>query len=117
VQEYRTHFSSLLERAIMLSGNRVGRVVVVSIPDWGVTRFAREHARDGAVIAAELDSYNAVALETCRRRKVAFVDITGISRRHATLLADDGLHPSAEQYVLWADAIEPVVERALDQSG
>lgn len=113
--EYQVQFSNLLERAIMLSGNRVGRVVVVSIPDWGVTRFAREHARDSAVIAAELDTYNAIAHDVCRNRHVAFVDITGISRRHPTLLAEDGLHPSAGQYLLWADAIEPVVKHALTQ--
>lgn len=114
--EYRTQFGSLLERALVLSGERAGRVIVVSIPDWGVTRFAREHQRDGALIAAELDTYNALAEATCRQRRVSFVDITGISRRHPTLLAQDGLHPSAEQYALWADVITPIALRALAPS-
>ncbi len=38
---YREEFSALLARAIALAGERTDRVIVVSIPDWGVTGFAR----------------------------------------------------------------------------
>jgi lysophospholipase L1-like esterase len=88
-------------------------VVVASIPDWGVTRFAREQGRDRARIAAELDAYNALARTETEHAGARFVDITGISRRHPELLADDGLHPSAAQYALWLEAIEPAVRAAL----
>jgi len=111
--DYRNEFASLLARAVALAGGRAARVVVASIPDWGVTRFAREQGRDRARIAGELDAYNAIASEACRRAGVRFVDVTAISRRHPELLADDGLHPSAAQYALWADAIEPAVRAAL----
>ena len=107
---YREEFGALLERAIGFAGGNAGRVVVVSIPDWGVTPFAR--GRDGARIARELDAFNAAAREIAGKRGVAFVDITGISRdpgAKAQMLADDGLHPSAAQYALWAEAVEPVV--------
>jgi lysophospholipase L1-like esterase len=30
-----------------------------------------------------------------------------------TLIATDGLHPSAKGYALWAKEIEPIVERLL----
>lgn len=112
-EDYRSEFAGLLARAIMLAGERATRVVVASIPDWGVTRFAARQGRDGARIAAELDAYNAIAGDACRRAGVRFVDITGISRRHPELLAEDGLHPSAAQYVLWAEAIEPGARAAL----
>lgn len=112
--EYRESFASLLERAIALAGDHPAHVVVVSIPDWGVTRFAHEQGRDGASIASELDRYNAIARDACTGRGVAFVDITEISRQHPELTAPDGLHPSAPQYAMWADAIEPVARRALD---
>ena len=36
LDNYRSEFRALLERAIALAGNRPQRVVVVSIPDWGV---------------------------------------------------------------------------------
>jgi lysophospholipase L1-like esterase len=112
--DYREQFATLLARAIMLAGERAARVVVVSIPDWGVTRFAREQGRDRAQIAAELDTYNAIARDEASRAGTRFVDITGISRQQPELLADDGLHPSAAQYAQWVVAIEPTVRSALD---
>jgi lysophospholipase L1-like esterase len=111
--DYRSQFTSLLARAIMLAGGRAARVVVVSIPDWGVTRFAHEQGRDRGRIAAELDSYNAIARDESQRAGARFVDITDISRAHPDLVADDGLHPSAAQYALWVEAIEPIVRAAL----
>jgi lysophospholipase L1-like esterase len=112
-EDYRGEFAGLLARAIALAGGRAARVVVASIPDWGVTRFAAEQGRNRARIADELDAYNAIASDACRRAGVRFVDVTAISRRHPELLADDGLHPSAAQYALWAAAIEPAVRAAL----
>jgi lysophospholipase L1-like esterase len=111
--DYRDQFAGLLARAIMLAGGHAARVVVVSLPDWGVTRFALEQGRDRARIAAELDAYNAIARDESHRVGARFVDITGISRAHPDLIADDGLHPSAAQYALWAEAIEPIVRAAL----
>lgn len=115
-EDYRGEFAGLLARAIALAGDRPQRVVVVSIPDWGVTRFAREQGRDPAAIAAALDAFNAVAREQVRRTDAHFVDITTISRHHPGLLADDGLHPSAAQYALWVEAVLPVVRKALRQT-
>ncbi len=111
--DYREEFNVLLMRAIALADGRAARVVVVSIPDWGVTRFAREQDRDPASIAATLDAFNAIAREQTGRAGAKFVDITRISRRHPELLAEDGLHPSAAQYALWLKAIFPVVLTAL----
>ncbi len=111
--EYREQFSRLLSRAIALAGARPGRVLVLSIPDWGVTPFARQSGRDTARIAAELDQFNAVARDETANAGAAFVDITPISRVHAGLLADDGLHPAGAQYALWADAALPVARRLL----
>lgn len=113
VDNYGAEFSALLTRAIALAGGRSGRVVVVSIPDWGVTRFAREQHRDPASIAAALDAFNAVARAQADRAGARFVDITPISRRQPDLLAGDGLHPSAAQYARWLQAILPVVRTAL----
>ncbi|MGN2244052.1 SGNH/GDSL hydrolase family protein [Frateuria sp. GZRR33] len=111
--EYRTQFSGLLGRAIGLAGGRPSRVVVVSIPDWGVTRFAREQGRDPAPIAHALDVYNAIARDEAGRAGARWVDITPLSRRHPGLVADDGLHPDAAQYALWTDAITPVAAAAV----
>ena len=107
--EYRGEFRRLLQRAVALAAGRAGRTLVLSIPDWGVTPFARDSGRDTARIATELDAYNAVAHEETLRAGARWVDITALSRRHPGLLADDGLHPSAAQYTLWAEAALPAV--------
>jgi lysophospholipase L1-like esterase len=104
---YRDEFRLLLERGIALAGQQASHVVVLSIPDWGVTPFARESHRDVARIATELDIYNAIARDETGHRGAHWVDITGISRQHPDLLTDDGLHPSAAQYMLWMEAALP----------
>jgi lysophospholipase L1-like esterase len=111
--EYRQEFAGLLRRAIDLAGGHAAHVVVVSIPDWGVTRFAHEQGRDTAQIAHALDVYNAIARDEAGRAGARWVDITPISRRHPQQVADDGLHPSAQQYALWTEAILPVAAAAV----
>lgn len=113
---YRTEFAALLARAIALAGGRRDRVVVVSIPDWGVTRFARTEGRDAAAIAAAIDAFNAAAHAIAGSEQVAFVDVTAASREagdHDAMLVGDGLHPSAAQYALWADVLFSVVRERL----
>ncbi len=112
VPTYESEFAALLERAIGFAGGDPSRVIVVSIPDWGVTPFAG--GSDRARIATEIDAFNAAAEKIAGGAGVAFVDVTAISRSGAVgLVADDGLHPSAEQYRLWVAAILPVVVGAL----
>ena len=116
VGEYREQFAALLDRAIGFAGGRADRVLVLSIPDWGVTPFAVAGGRDVAQIAAQLDAYNAAAAEVCARRGVAFVDITAVSRERgaqAAMLVDDALHPSADMYALWTARALPVARRLL----
>ena len=111
VDDYLGEFTRLLQRAIALAGDRAGRALVLSIPDWGVTPFAFAGGRDARAIADDLDAYNAAAREACTAHGVAFVDITAISRDDGdatAMLADDGLHPSAAQYARWTDAALPV---------
>jgi lysophospholipase L1-like esterase len=109
--EYRTQFAALLQRAIGFAGGDASKVVVVSIPDWGVTPFAE--GRDRATIAAEIDQFNAINRDEAQRAGAKWVDITPISRgSDPALVAPDGLHPSGKQYAAWANAIAPNVGRA-----
>ena len=104
VDEYRPRFTALLQRALAFAGDRAPRVLVLSIPDWGVTPYAMASGRDRVQIGQELDGYNAAAAAICAEHDVAFVDITDLSRQvggESVMLAEDGLHPSAAMYTLW----------------
>ena len=111
--EYREEFLALLHRAIALAGDS-RRVVVVSIPDWGVTAFAE--GRDRAVIGSEIDTFNAIAHDEAVRAHARWADVTPASRvagAKPEMLVDDGLHPSAAQYAMWVDVILPEAQAAL----
>ncbi len=104
VDAYRPRFTALLQRALAFAGDRAARVLVLSIPDWGVTPYAVASGRDRVQIGQELDAYNTAAAAICAEHDVAFVDITDLSRQwggETVMLADDGLHPSAAMYALW----------------
>ncbi|MBJ6982194.1 SGNH/GDSL hydrolase family protein [Luteimonas sp. MC1572] len=118
VTDYRTGFSALLERTIAFADGRADHVLVLSIPDWGVTPFAAASGRDLAQIVRELDLYNATARATCDARGVAFVDITAVSRERGAepdMLADDGLHPAAAMHAEWMHLALPAARHLLLQ--
>ena len=119
LDNYREEFRRLLERAITLSGNQPQHVIVVSIPDWSVTRFAAESDRDTKIIARQIDAYNAANAKISSQFAVHYADVTALSRQAAdaaAMLTDDGLHPSAAQYQRWVEAILPAAQAALSQA-
>jgi lysophospholipase L1-like esterase len=106
VDNYKTEFEGLLRKAIQYAGNKADRVVVLSIPDWGVTPFA--NGRDRVQIATEIDAYNTANKQITQQYNVHYIDITPWTREAATdnsLLASDGLHPSGKEYQRWAERI------------
>ena len=116
VDDYRDEFARLLERAQALAARGSQAALVLSIPDWGVTRFAREQGRDPHAIALGIDAYNATARALCGDVGVPFVDITAASREAGdaeAMLVADGLHPSAAQYALWTELALPLARRIL----
>jgi lysophospholipase L1-like esterase len=113
---YREEFHTLLQRAIRYARGRADRVLVLSIPDWGVTPFARNDKRDAATIGSEIDAFNTAAQQACAKDGVAYVDITPVSHDFGAqpeMIAKDGLHPSAAMYTLWAQAALPVARALL----
>ena len=111
---YRSEFTALLRRAIGFAGGDASRVVVLSIPDWGMTPFAE--GRDPARIAREIDAFNAAAREVTAELGARWVDVTPASREAgaaAGMLAADGLHPSGRQYARWAELALPAAAAAL----
>jgi lysophospholipase L1-like esterase len=105
--EFRPQFSRLLDRAIAFAGGQPAHVLVLSIPDWGRTPFARAQGRDRGQVSRELDAYNAASRELCAERGVAWVDITGLTRAEGggEEVMDDGLHPAPAMYARWVAKI------------
>ena len=109
IEEYRKSFVFLLNKSIEYVGGDADRVIVLSIPDWGVTPFAGD--RDSKKIADEINQYNAVNRAETEKAGAHYIDITPISREAVNdpaLIASDGLHPSAKMYAEWARLALPV---------
>ena len=116
-EAYRPAFRALLARAVGFAAGDARRVVVLAIPDWGVTPFALTEAagrRDRGAVAAEIDAFNAVARDETEAAGARWVDVSGVSRRYgASETAADGLHPSGALYARWAALARPAVRAAL----
>jgi lysophospholipase L1-like esterase len=114
VENYKPEFESLLKQAIQFAGGKADHVIVLSIPDWGVTPFA--NGRDRAQIAREIDDYNAANKNISETYKVNYIDISPWTREAATdlsLIAGDGLHPSAKEYARWAQKVFAAIKQQL----
>lgn len=111
-ENYSNEFTALLKMSIQFAAGKPQQVVVVSIPDWGVTPFAA--GRNRQEIAEKIDAFNAFNKSIAMDHGVHYVDITPGTREAATrkeLLANDGLHPSSVEYARWADKISSIVTR------
>jgi len=114
VEDYKSEFESLLKQAIQFANGNAEHVIVLSIPDWGVTTFAKD--RDTKQIAIEIDNYNAANKAIADNYKVGYLDITPATREAAvdrSLIASDGLHPSAKEYAKWSERLALLIKSAI----
>lgn len=111
--EFKIEFMHLLQRAIDFAGGNNNNVFVLSIPDWGITPFAKD--RDTQRIAIEIDKYNEMCKLVSEELKCHYIDITTSQRADgvkAEFLAADGLHPSGKEYAKWAEKLAESVQLA-----
>lgn len=109
--EFITEFDSLLNIAKTFTTEK-GSVVLISIPDYGITPFA---ASNSTKIGEEIDAYNKHIEEEATKHDLAFIDVTSISRELGdSALATDRLHPNAYQYSLWVEEILPIARLTLN---
>lgn len=105
---YEANVDTILDT--LLAALPPDRLIAVSIPDYTVTpagaAYGDPDERHAAIVEA-----NAIMARRADIRGIPFVDIFDLSLQAAgdrTLVADDGLHPSAAQYALWVGRIAPV---------
>jgi len=116
VENYKSQFESLLKQAIQFANGKADHVIVLSIPDWSVTPFARD--RDTKQIAIQIDSYNSANATIAEAHQVGYIDITPSSREAAndrSLIASDGLHPSAKEYEKWSEKLSVFLKSMIKQ--
>ena len=68
-------------------------------------------------ISQEIDAFNRINRQETERAGARYVDVTEQSRlaaRDPSLIADDGLHPSAKMYAAWVSLALPTILSMLD---
>jgi lysophospholipase L1-like esterase len=104
VESFAVDFEKMLERAIVFAKGNKSRVIVLSIPDWGVTPFATQKGVDPIQVAKEIDAYNQAKKEICEKQGIQFIDITDdyrVNGGSAEGVVEDQLHPSKLIYEQW----------------
>ena len=82
-------------------------IILVTIPDYGKTPTGA-HYGDPSVSERAVRSFNTVIMQAGSTYNIPVADIFPASQavlKDASLIADDGLHPSAKQYKIWTDII------------
>ena len=77
-EEYKQQFSTLLKKSIRLCSNQSSHVIVLSIPDWGLTPFAKE--KDSKKISEQIDQFNTVNKTLAVEHGARYIDVTSGSR-------------------------------------
>ncbi len=105
---FRKHFTFLVDQMFQVLPNKK-RLLIVTIPDFGVTPTGPRYAR-GRNISEGLTRFNQIIAEEAKNRSLRVVDIFPLSKKMGadpSLVARDGLHPSAKEYAEWETVIFP----------
>ena len=107
-EDFRKRFVLLVDRMIEVLGNK-NRLLIVTIPDFGVTPTGAIYAR-GRDISEGITGFNKIMAEEAAKRDLQVVDVFPLSKKmqgDRSLVASDGLHPSAKEYAEWEKIIRP----------
>jgi lysophospholipase L1-like esterase len=108
VESYAQDFEKMLLRAIAFARGNKAHVIVLSIPDWGVTPFAISKGVNPTQVANQIDAYNETKKAICAKNGVKYIDITAEYRIAGALpegVVADELHPSSLIYKSWMEKL------------
>jgi hypothetical protein len=114
ISDFKNDFEFLLHKAILLTGNKPDKVIVLSIPDWGFTPFAK--GKDQVLISKEIDAFNNVCSEAAIKAKTNFINITEETRaekNNIQAIAKDQLHYSGATHLRWAEKVASMIKEKL----
>jgi acyl-CoA thioesterase I len=108
-EKFRKNFTFIVDQMLGVLGDK-NRLLIVTIPDFGVTPTGPKYAR-GRNISEGIASLNKMITEESTKRGLRVVDVFPLSKKMGedrSLVAADGLHPSAKEYAEWEKIIFPV---------
>ncbi|MEX0325326.1 MAG: SGNH/GDSL hydrolase family protein [Puniceicoccaceae bacterium] len=104
---FADELQNLAMQSLSLKAGPDSIMLILSIPDWGITPFAIN--RDPVAIASEIDNFNRACARVAASENIPFINWTSLTRSFAgktDAFAEDGLHPSAAQYASWANFLQ-----------
>jgi len=110
IDSFKEELIVLIDRSIVMAGNDPEKVFLVSIPDWGVTPFAK--LKNASKIAKDIAQFNSVIEAEAKKRNLTYINVTSSSKNmevNKNLIASDSLHPSKKMYQIWAKRISKVL--------
>jgi acyl-CoA thioesterase-1 len=113
---FQGHLENIFDELLKIVPNPK-HLLIVTIPDFSVTPEGKQFA-NGRNISEGIKAFNQIIFQEAQARGLTTVDVYPASQmmgQDASLIAQDGLHPSARGYAQWADLIEPAFERLLLQ--
>jgi len=112
--EYKEQFEELLKKSIEFANGKKEHVIIISIPDYSVTPYAK--SMDTEKISKELEVLNSINKALSIQYKVQYVDIATDfkeAKNDPALIAQDGLHPSEKEYAKWTEKIVEIISPQL----
>jgi lysophospholipase L1-like esterase len=114
--QFKVELTKLIEITLPFVGDQKDKLVLISIPDWGVTSFGQSGIRPTDQIAKEIDAYNEVVRQEALAYGLPFIDITNSYRSNGGIsenMVADGLHPSRFIYRDWAFFISEKIKESV----
>ncbi len=113
---YHTNLEFILNHVQSKLSNKKN-IILITIPDFGVTPEGRNYG-SGRDISKGVTEFNTIIKAEAKKRGLVCVDIFNLSKKmkdDLSLVADDGLHPSAKEYAAWEELILPQAIKLLSQ--
>lgn len=113
LESYRSNLRTIL--GDLTSRVAKNRILLVTFPDYTLTPHGADYG-DPRRQSGRVHSFNVAMQQTATELDLTSVDISPVSdevAENASLVAEDGLHPSGKQYGGWVELIAPSVRQLL----
>lgn len=114
IQKFEANLKYILNEIEKVITNK--KIILITIPDFGVTPTGKMYG-GGRNIEKGISEFNDLIKKEAKQRGLPLVDLFELSQKmgqDATLVAKDGLHPSAKEYAIWETLILPKAIKALE---